>query len=180
MLTALKGTRAAIGPAVPPARDALSLRWARRGLALVERGVLPDKEPLRCLDHLPALVAAQSEELLDVTLGSRLAPLLKLPPHRRDALSRTLLTYLECRDNAVAAAERLLVHEQTVRYRIRWLDAALGGALRDPDRRIELLLLLHHLVRLDPGDRRLSPANPSRGRVPCPSGNRRRGHFPPK
>ncbi|WP_067796967.1 helix-turn-helix domain-containing protein [Actinomadura formosensis] len=166
MLTALKGTRAAIGPAVPPARAALSLRWARRGLALVERGVLPDKEPLRCLDHLPALVAAQSEELLDVALGSRLAPLLKLPPHRRDALSRTLLTYLECRDNAVAAAERLLVHEQTVRYRIRRLDAALGGALRDPDRRIEPLLLLHHLVRLDPGDRRLSPANPSRGRVP--------------
>ncbi|NKZ07804.1 helix-turn-helix domain-containing protein [Actinomadura latina] len=160
MLAAIKGAvSAAIGPAVPPARTALSLRWARRGLALVERGVLPGKEPLRCLDHLPSLVAAQSEELLDVALAGRLAPLMKLPPHRRDALSRTLLTYMECRDNAVAASERLLVHEQTVRYRIRRLEETLGGVLLDPDRRIELLLLLHHLVRLDPGDRRLSPAD---------------------
>ncbi|MFE9105641.1 PucR family transcriptional regulator [Actinomadura geliboluensis] len=158
MLTALKGTlSAAIGPAVPPARAAMSLRWARRGLALVERGVLPGKEPLRCLDHLPSLVAAQSEELLDLALDGRLAPLMELPPHRRDALSRTLLTYMECRDNAVAAAERLLVHEQTVRYRIRRLEETLGGVMLDPDRRIELLLLLHHLVRLAPGDRRLSP-----------------------
>ncbi|QKG23053.1 helix-turn-helix domain-containing protein [Actinomadura verrucosospora] len=156
---AVKGMRAAaIGPTVTPARAALSLRWARRGLALIERGVLPGKEPLRCLDHLPSLVAAQSEELLDVALGARLGPLMELAPHRRDALSRTLLTYMECRDNAVAAAERLLVHEQTVRYRIRRLEETLGGALLDPDRRIELLLLLHHLVRLDSGDRRLSPA----------------------
>lgn len=159
LLAAIKGTRsAAIGPAVPPARAALSLRWARQGVALVERGVLPGKEPVRCLDHLPSLVAAQSEELLDVALGTRLAPLMKLPPHRRDALARTLLIYMECRDNAVAAAERLLVHEQTVRYRIRRLEETLGGVLHDPGRRIELLLLLHHLVRLDPGDRRISPA----------------------
>lgn len=156
---AVKGTRAAaIGPSVPPARAALSLRWARRGLALIERGVLPGKEPLRCLDHLPTLVAAQSEELLDVALGARLGPLMALAPHRRDALSRTLLTYMECRDNAVAAAERLLVHEQTVRYRIRRLEETVGGAMLDPDRRMELLLLLHHLVRIDSGDRRLSPA----------------------
>ena len=160
LLAAIRGTRAAaIGPAVPPSRAALSLRWARRGLALVERGVLPGKEPLRCLDHLPSLVAAQSEELLDVALGSRLAALMELPPHRRDALARTLLTYMECRDNAVAAAERLLVHEQTVRYRIRRLEEILGGGMSDPDRRIELLLLLHHLIRLDQGERRLSPAD---------------------
>ncbi|WP_089325292.1 helix-turn-helix domain-containing protein [Actinomadura meyerae] len=158
MMAALKGTRAAaIGPAVAPARAAVSLRWARRGLALVERGVLPGKEPLRCVNHLPSLVAAQSEELVDLALDARLAPLMKLPPHRRDALSRTLLTYMECRDNAVAAAERLMVHEQTVRYRIRRLEETLGGVMLDPDRRIELLLLLHHLVRLAPGDRRLSP-----------------------
>ncbi|WP_433475186.1 helix-turn-helix domain-containing protein [Spirillospora sp. CA-142024] len=158
LLAAIKGTRgAAIGPSVPPSRAALSLRWARQGLALVERGVLPGKEPLRCLDHLPSLVAAQSEELIDVALSTRLAPLMRLPPHRRDALSRTLLTYMECRDNAVAAAERLMVHEQTVRYRIRRLEETLGGVMLDPERRIELLLLLHHLVRLDPGDRRLSP-----------------------
>jgi len=81
---------------------------------------------------------------------------MRLPPHRRDALSRTLLTYMENRDNAVAASERLQVHEQTVRYRIRRLEETLGGVLLDPDRRSELLILLHYLVRLDSGDRRLS------------------------
>lgn len=158
LLAAVKGTRAAaIGPTVPLTRAALSLRWARQGLTLVERGVLPGKEPLRCLDHLPSLVALQSEDLIDVALGSRLAPLMRLPPHRRDALARTLLTYMENRDNAVAASERLMVHEQTVRYRIRRLEETLGGVMLDPGRRIELLLLLHYLVRLDPGDRRLAP-----------------------
>jgi hypothetical protein len=158
LLAAITGARAAaIGPTVPLSRAALSLRWARQGLALVERGVLPGKKPLRCIDHLPSLVAAQSEELIDVALGSRLAPLMRLPPHRRDALARTLLTYMENRDNAVATSERLMVHEQTVRYRIRRLEETLGGVLLDPGRRIELLLLLHYLVRLDPGGRRPSP-----------------------
>jgi hypothetical protein len=138
---------AAVGPTVPLTRGALSLRWARQALALVERGVIRDKGPVRCLDHIPTLVAAMSEELIDVALGERLAPLMELPPHRREPLARTLLTYMENRDNAVAAAERLLVHEQTVRYRIRRLEEMFGDALSDPGRRIELLLLLHAWVR---------------------------------
>ncbi|MEU5876094.1 helix-turn-helix domain-containing protein [Spirillospora sp. NPDC047279] len=139
---------AAVGPTVPITRGALSLRWATHALKLIERGVLPAKEPARCLDHLPTLVAAMSSELIDVAIRTRLAPLMELPRHRREPLARTLLTYMECHDNAVAAAERLLVHEQTVRYRIRRLEEMFGDALDDPDRRVELLLLLHTWIRV--------------------------------
>lgn len=150
LITSLvRNCKAAVGPTVPMTRGALSLRWAARALSLVERGVLPAKEPVRCLDHLPTLVSAMSEELIDVALRGRLAPLMDLPPHRREPLARTLLIYMESRDNAVAAADRLLVHEQTVRYRIRRLEELLGDVLYDPEHRIELLLMLHTWVNFD-------------------------------
>ncbi|MBG6091858.1 helix-turn-helix domain-containing protein [Actinomadura viridis] len=138
---------AAIGPTVPLNKGAVSLRWARRTLDLVLRGVIPEKAPVVWSDHVSTLVASMSEELLDLAARARLRPLLELPRHRREPLVRTLLAYMESRDNAVAASERLVVHEQTVRYRIRRLEQLLGDMLYDPDRRIELLLLLHTWVR---------------------------------
>ncbi|MEW2353694.1 helix-turn-helix domain-containing protein [Spirillospora sp. NPDC029432] len=148
MLAALvRGRPAAVGPTVPLNKGAVSLRWARRALDLVVRGVIPEKAPVRWIDHVSTLVASMSEELIDLAAGARLRPLMELPRHRREPLVRTLLAYMECRDNAVAAAERLIVHEQTVRYRIRRLEQLLGDMLYDPDRRIELLLLLHAWVR---------------------------------
>jgi hypothetical protein len=143
----VRGRPAAVGPTVPLNKGAVSLRWARRTLDLVVRGVIPEKAPVRWLDHVATLVASMSEELIDLALNVRLGPLKELPRHRREPLVRTLLAYMESRDNAVAAAERLVVHEQTVRYRIRRLEQLLGDSLYDPDRRIEMLLLLHAWVR---------------------------------
>ncbi|MFC5749600.1 PucR family transcriptional regulator [Actinomadura rugatobispora] len=143
----VRGRPAAVGPTVPLNKGAVSLRWARRTLDLVVRGVIPEKAPVRWLDHVATLVASMSEELIDLALNVRLGPLKELPRHRREPLVRTLLAYMESRDNAVAASERLVVHEQTVRYRIRRLEQLLGDALYDPDRRIEMLLLLHAWVR---------------------------------
>lgn len=157
---------AAIGPTVPLTRGAVSRRWAVRTLELVGRGVIeapggaPD-EPVRCLDHVPTLVAAMSEELISVALAERLAPLRKLPQHRREPLARTLLAYLENKDNAVATADRVLVHEQTVRYRIRRLEEMLGDVLHEPGRRLELLLLLHAWVHF--GDIRPDVVRPEAG-----------------
>jgi sugar diacid utilization regulator len=139
---------AAVGPTAGITQAGMSLRWARRTLALVERGVLPAKETVRCLDHIPILAGVLSEELIGLALRERLAPLLDLPPQRRDPLMRTLLIYMENRDNAVAAAEILMVHEQTVRYRIRRLEAILGPLPFDPERRLEVMLLLHTWSRL--------------------------------
>jgi DNA-binding PucR family transcriptional regulator len=39
-------------------------------------------------------------------------------------------------------AERLQVHPQTVRYRMRKLEQALGGQLRDPDSRFAIEAVL--------------------------------------
>ncbi|XVQ11343.1 PucR family transcriptional regulator [Spirillospora sp. CA-255316] len=157
----VRGRPAAVGPTVPLNKGAVSLRWARRTLDLVVRGVIPEKAPVRWLDHVATLVASMSEELIDLALNVRLGPLKELPRHRREPLVRTLLAYMESRDNAVAAAERLVVHEQTVRYRIRRLEQLLGDTLYDPDRRIEMLLLLHAWVHFPdvPKDFRPPPAD---------------------
>lgn len=138
---------AAIGPTVPIGRGAVSLRWARHALTLAERGLLPRGGPARCVDHIASLAAHAAEELVDATAGTVLGPLLDLPPARRQPLAETLLTYLQCGDNAVVAAERLHVHEQTVRYRLRRIAELTGGRFAEPDGRLDVLLMLSWLVR---------------------------------
>ncbi|XVQ08369.1 helix-turn-helix domain-containing protein [Spirillospora sp. CA-255316] len=145
----LGGCRAAIGPTVPPNAGALSLRWARRTLAL--DGEEPDggARVVRCMDRVPAVITSMCGELLSLAARERLRPLEALPPHRRALFARTLLEYIKCRDNAVDAAARLMVHDQTVRYRVRRLKALMGDEVNDPRRRTELLLLLNAAVELD-------------------------------
>ncbi|MFD9439148.1 helix-turn-helix domain-containing protein [Streptomyces sp. NPDC060006] len=140
---------AALGPVVPPDRGAVSLRWARRGLALVERGALPAAAPLRCVDHVAALTAFRSGDLLEAAAAELLGPLLALPPRRREPLLETLLVYLRCGDNAVLTAYRLHVHEQTVRYRLRQITQLTDGTCPDPERHLETMLVLTWL--LSPG-----------------------------
>ena len=145
----LGGCRAAIGPTVPPGQGAISLRWARRTLEL--HGPDPDGGGgvVRCMDHVPEVVTSMCREVLSLAARERLRPLETLPPHRRALFARTLLEYMKCRDNAVDAAARLMVHDQTVRYRVRRLKALMGDELNDPERRTELLLLLNAVMELD-------------------------------
>ncbi len=139
--------RAAIGPTVPLTRGAVSLRWARHALTLVERGHLPGDAPVRCVDHVTALATLAAEELVGVSARTVLGPLLDLPPTRRRPLAETLLTYLQCGDNAVTAADRLHIHEQTVRYRLRRIAELTGGRFSELDGRLDLMLVLTWLVR---------------------------------
>lgn len=138
---------AAIGPTVPVGQGAVSLRWARHALTLVERGLLPDDGPVRCVDHIASLATLAADELIGATAGTVLGPLLELAPARRQPLAETLLTYLRCGDNAVIAAERLHIHEQTVRYRLRRITELTGGRFTEPDGRLDLMLMLSWLVR---------------------------------
>ncbi|MFF5006399.1 helix-turn-helix domain-containing protein [Streptomyces phaeochromogenes] len=140
---------AVLGPVVPADRGAVSLRWARRGLDLVERGTLPADTPLRCVDHVAVLTAFRSGDLLEAAEAELLGPLLELPPRRREPLLETLLVYLRCGDNAVLTAERLHVHEQTVRYRLRQITQLTDGNCPDPERHLETMLVLTRL--LSPG-----------------------------
>ncbi|NDU77812.1 PucR family transcriptional regulator [Actinomadura sp. DSM 109109] len=137
----------AVGPTVPIGQGAVSLRWARHALALAERGLLPGDGPFRCVDHIASLATLAAEELVGATAEAVLGPLLELPPARRQPLAETLLTYLQCGDNAVIAAERLHIHEQTVRYRLRRITELTGGRYTEPDGRLDLMLMLSWLVR---------------------------------
>ncbi|SPT57657.1 Sugar diacid utilization regulator [Actinomadura madurae] len=144
---------AAIGPTVPVGQGAVSLRWARHALTLIERGLLPDDGPVRCVDHIASLAALTAEELIGATAGAVLGPLLELAPARRLPLAETLLTYLRCGDNAVIAAERLHIHEQTVRYRLRRITELTGGRFTEPEGRLDVMLMLSWLVRTGRAER---------------------------
>ncbi|MEU5995392.1 helix-turn-helix domain-containing protein [Spirillospora sp. NPDC047418] len=133
----------AVGPAVPVARAADSLRWARETLALALRGVIPDGGLIRSAEHVPVLVISRAGELIDDAAATRLAPLETVPPARRERLAETLLALLEHNFNAADASRRLRVHPQTVRYRLRHLQDLFGDELRDPRRCLEMELFLH-------------------------------------
>jgi hypothetical protein len=159
-----EGLTAAIGPTVPITRGAASLRWARRLVGLTDEGLIPSEPVARCLDHVPVLVSSTGRELLEFAMSERLGDLMRLPPQRRMVYARTLLEYVRAHDNAVIAAERLQVHEQTVRYRVRRLEALVGEAVHDPSYRTEMLLILTLAVEmggLGPGTPRSDPSLPA-------------------
>jgi hypothetical protein len=136
-----RGRPAAIGPSVPLARAAMSLRWARHALALARAGVIP-AGPVRCDQHLSTLLILADEELAAALRGRRLAPLARLRPAQRDRIAETLLAWLQLGENAAEVAQRIHVHPQTVRYRMRQIQELFGDQLRDPDQRFELQLAL--------------------------------------
>ncbi|GAA4146196.1 helix-turn-helix domain-containing protein [Actinomadura keratinilytica] len=136
-----------LGPTVPLNEGAVSLRWARRGVALMERGLLPATGVVRCVEHLAALAASSCEELVGPAAARHLGPLLHLPPRRRRTMAETLLAYLDSGDNAVAAGRALHVHPQTVRYRIRVVQELYGGDPWGAGSRLDLMIALHAFLR---------------------------------
>jgi hypothetical protein len=140
---------AALGPTVPLTGGAVSLRWASRTLELVRAGVLaPAAGLLRSVDHVVTLAAASGADLIEAAIERRLAPLLGLSEARRRQLCLTLLTWLECGENTALTADRLAVHQQTVRYRLHRLAEVFDGAPIEPEHRLELMLALHTYLRV--------------------------------
>ena len=148
------GQLAAVGPAVPLAGASGSLRWAVQALALARRGLVRTGSgaedtggtgPGRivwCEDHLATLVLLADADLAAALSRQALAPLRRLRPDQADRLAWTLLAWLESAGDASAAARRLHVHPQTIRYRLRQVSELFGDALADPDTRFRLLLAL--------------------------------------
>jgi len=150
---ALGGRPAVIGPSVPLARAAQSLRWARHARALVQSGVIPagngpggsgpgGSGPVRCDRHLSTLLILADGDLAAALSDRRLAPLARLRPGQRERIAETLLAWLQLGENAAEVAQRIHVHPQTVRYRLRQITELFGDQLRDPDCRFELQLAL--------------------------------------
>jgi sugar diacid utilization regulator len=148
------GCLAAVGPTVPLARASASLRWARRALALGQRGQARHADGIvRCDEQLATLVLLADAEFARMLSGQVLAPLRRLRPEQADRMAETLLAWLESADNAGVAARRLHVHPQTVRYRLRQLTELFGERLTDPEARFTLQVALRI--------RRLASASPA-------------------
>lgn len=143
------GQLAAVGPAVPLAAASGSLRWAGQALDLARRGLVRAAREagdaagvVWCEDHLPTLVLLADADLAATLSREALAPLRRLRPGQADRLARTLLVWIESAGDTNAAARRLQVHPQTIRYRLRQVSELFGDALTDPDTRFRLLLAL--------------------------------------
>lgn len=141
---------AAAGPPVPPAEAARSREWARRALDLVRRGLLPGEGVLVADEHVPSLAIVPHADLVGRVAARRLGPLLHLRPRQRRVLAETLLACLESGFNATEVAQRLHMHAQTIRYRVRQLEGLLGESIYDPAGRLELHLALHGWLALNP------------------------------
>jgi hypothetical protein len=146
----LRGSCAVLGPSVPLEQAPLSLARARDLAELVRTGVVPGGGVVRWGDHLPALLLSRDPGLVAEMTRSRLAPLAPLRPPQRERMADTLLAWLESGLNANEAAERLRIHPQTVRYRLRQLEELFGERLREPGERFELELVLRARRLLGP------------------------------
>lgn len=144
---ALEGTASAVGvsppvsglPLIPAALS--RARIARACLAAGETGVIGFGE--RPVSTLVAGAPKLARELArDV-----LTDLLALPTAERDVLLATLQAWFAEHGSARDAAERLFVHPNTVRYRIRRVQELTGRDLGDP-RGIAELYLAVESVRL--------------------------------
>ncbi|MFH8220593.1 helix-turn-helix domain-containing protein [Streptomyces sp. NPDC018057] len=143
--SALGGTHAVAGLTVPLTQAADSIRWARRVLQLIDEGVVADAPLVRCEDHLVTLWLLSDPPLVSHLAARELAPLDGLPASRRDRLVETLRVHISTRAPAEQVGEILGVHAQTVRYRLRNLDARLGDRLADPAHRFALEAALRSL-----------------------------------
>jgi hypothetical protein len=139
---ALAGRRVAVGLSVPLADAADSLRWARRALALSRAGIIAGDQVTFCEEHLVELWLLADEALIDQLDKRCLGALAALSKPQRDRLTETFGTWLETRGTAAEMADRLCVHPQTVRYRMRKLERTLGGQLDDPEARFAMELVL--------------------------------------
>ncbi len=146
----LAGRRAVVGPMVPLAEAHRSLACARRALALVQRGVLPDRPVTRCADHLSALVLLSDEFLLAQLTQRTMAPFANLTPKQQERLTTTLLAWLETRGGINDIATRLDVHPQTVRYRMHQIEELLGDRIDDPQERLCMEIALRARTLLGP------------------------------
>jgi len=142
LAAALPVGRSAVGLGVPLSEAAHSLRWARRALALSRAGIIDADEVTFCEDYLVELWLLADEPLIDQLARRRLGGVADLGAVQRQRLTETFSAWLETSGTAPAMAERLQVHPQTVRYRMRKLEQALDGQLSDPDSRFAIEVVL--------------------------------------
>ncbi|MDQ6775956.1 MAG: helix-turn-helix domain-containing protein, partial [Actinomycetota bacterium] len=137
------GTRtAAFGPTVALEQAHASYDRAMRCSALQEAGIIPTDGLADSGEHLAALVVHADPGALADLAARRLAALDALTPMQRERMETTLAAWLAHDGGVAEAATHLVVHPQTVRYRVARLRELLGDQLDDPQARFELALAL--------------------------------------
>lgn len=137
LLRAVQGRSTAVGPARPWVEAATSYQRALRALALLGHDALVDTE-----QHLARLVlSADPDALADLRVRA-LAPLSGLRPTTAERLAETLRSWLLHQGRREDVAADLVVHPQTVRYRMTQVRELYGDRLTDPEAALELTIAL--------------------------------------
>ncbi len=137
LLRVLAGREAAVGPARPWTDAAASLSRAVRARALAPRQDVVDADA-----HLAALVLGADPSALADLRARALAPLDAVKPETAARLAETLRSWLLHQGRREEVAAELVVHPQTVRYRMGQLRELFGDRLTDPDAVLELTVAL--------------------------------------
>lgn len=142
---AVAESKAAAGLTVSLDRASDSLRWARQALGLIHEEIIDDGPLTLCANHLVTLWLCADAPLIDQIARRRLAAVDHLTGRQRERLIETLRVWLRTRGTAAQVGERLGVHPQTVRYRMRQIEQTLGDDLADPDTRFAIEVALRAL-----------------------------------
>ncbi|MER5450989.1 helix-turn-helix domain-containing protein [Streptomyces sp. NPDC002766] len=124
------GARVGVSPGFTSLRETpQALRFARLALA----GLPGDGPGVARFDDNPLamLVAAAPAEAAHL-MNRVLKPVLDLPGLERTRLMETLESWFAAGGSAATAAQRLYVHPNTVRYRLRRVEELTGRSLSDP------------------------------------------------
>ncbi|MDT7705409.1 MAG: hypothetical protein QOG20_1016 [Pseudonocardiales bacterium] len=137
--------RVGVSPVFAELRQAAwALRLAR--LALDHLAAGPGLEQF--VDSpLNVLVAAAPHAALEAA-KSVLSGLLELPPDDRDLLLTTFVAWLDADGSATAAGAALFCHPNTVRYRMRRIEAGTGRSLGRPSDVAELVTAVRAWLQL--------------------------------
>lgn len=138
---------AALGPAGALADAPAGYARALRCAGLQAAGVIPPDGLADSSEHLAALAIHADPAALADLARRRLAPLDGLTPVQRERLETTLAAWMGHHGNVTEVAAELVVHPQTVRYRVTRLRELFGDALDDPQARFEFALALRSTVR---------------------------------
>jgi DNA-binding PucR family transcriptional regulator len=138
----LRGRPAVVGPSRPWTAASSSYRRAVRAIPLLRGEELVDTD-----ERLADLVLGADPEALADLRARVLAPLSTVKPAAAERLAETLRSWLLHQGRREEVAVDLVVHPQTVRYRMTQLRDLYGDRLTDPTTVLELTVALALLPR---------------------------------
>jgi hypothetical protein len=139
LLRAIEGRDAVVGPPRPWIAVAASVGRAQRARELIMVG---GRDAVDTETNLVTLLINSDADALADLRQRALAPLSEVRPNVRERLEETLRSWLLHQGRRDDVAAELMVHPQTVRYRMTQLRELYGDRLHDPAAVLELVIAL--------------------------------------